>query len=145
MLKGMNLVAGVLLSLVALFLVVVGLMATAGKLPGNPVVGLRLASVRKNKRIWDGAHRVAGPFVALAGVALAFGAAFAFIADGWLWVAPVIAAVVAVVALSAAGSAGARAAQLLDAEPAQSEAPTGPKVDLEALRRAASQADGAQG
>ncbi len=150
MLETMNLLVGILYIVLALVLLTAGGMATAGKLPGNSVFGLRIAAVRKDKSIWDQAHKVAGPFVVFAGVALAFGAAFAFIASGWLWVTPVIAFIIAVVALSVAGNFGARAASLIDAardeadnQPAQT-APA-PQVNLDALRNAASKTDGQRG
>ena len=144
-----NTVVGTLLIILSLVLIVLGAMATAGRLPGNAIIGLRVASVRKDKSIWDQAHRVAGPFVVFAGVALAFGSAFAFIANGWLWLAPIIALVIAVVALSVAGNFGARAAALVDAaredeahttaepETAQPAA----EINLDALRNATSRAD----
>ena len=142
-----NLVAGILLLVLALALIVPGAMATAGKLPGNSVFGLRVPEVRKDKAIWDQAHRVAGPIWLFSGVALAFGAAFAFLANGWMWVVPVVFAIAAVVGFSVAGNFGARAAALIDAsrdaqanpEPAP-EAPS-PQVDLGALRKAAGRAD----
>lgn len=157
MLDGMtaNTVVGSILIILSLVLVVAGALATAGKLPGNPVIGLRVASVRKDKSIWDQAHKVAGPFVLFAGVALAFGAAFAFIAAGWLWLAPVLMLVLAVAALSVAGNFGARAAALVDAAreageegsahtaatPLQESAAPAPQVNLDALRTAATRAD----
>ena len=146
MLGGMNLVVGIVFIFLALFLLVVGGMATAGKLPGNSAIGLRVASVRKDKAVWDQAHKVTGPFVVFAGVALAFGAAFAFIASGWLWIAPVIALIIAVVALSVGGNVGARTAALIDASRDESGAETepaapAPAVNLDALRNAASRAD----
>ena len=142
-----NLVVGIIYLVLAVVLVVVGAMSVAGKLPGNSIFGLRIAAVRKDKSIWDQAHKVSGPFVLFAGVALAFGAAFAFIASGWLWVAPVIALIIAVIALSVAGNFGARAATLIDAarnHTAPQEQPA-PQVNLDALRNAASKADEGKG
>ncbi|AWB84942.1 SdpI family protein [Corynebacterium liangguodongii] len=141
----MNVVFGIVFGALALVLFVIGALATAGRLPGNPVIGLRVAAVRKSEEIWVKAHKVAGPFVLFAAVALTFGAAFAFIAQGWLWVAPIITAVLAVVALSFAGNAGARVASLLDAPsdtPDSTNAQPTPQVDLDALRGAARKADG---
>ncbi|MCT2288936.1 SdpI family protein [Corynebacterium sanguinis] len=142
-----NLVVGIIYLVLAVVLVVVGAMSVAGKLPGNSIFGLRIAAVRKDKAIWDQAHKVAGPFVLFAGVALAFGAAFAFIAAGWMWVAPVVALAIAVVALSVAGNFGARAATLVDAArnvtSSQGQEPqAAPQVNLDALRNAAAKADG---
>lgn len=165
-----NVVIGILFIIVAVVLVVLGGVAAAGKLPGNGTIGLRVPEVRKHESTWRQAHQVVGPFWILAGVAMALGAAFAFISHGWLWVAPVIAVVAAVVSLSVGGNFGARAAALVDAtitaqnEHQTTEAPTDgsagsgaggagaagsgtegaapkPAVDLDALRRAAGEAD----
>lgn len=141
-----NLVVAVLFLLLALVCIAVGAMAATGKLPGNSVVGLRIAEVRKEHSTWTQAHKVAGPFWILSGVTLVFGAAFAWIATGWLWLVPVIAVILAVVFISVGANFGARAAVLIDraiedqknqpAEPAPA-----PSVDLDAMRRAASQSD----
>ena len=100
----LNVVLGILFLLVAVFFLVTGGMATAGKLPGNAVIGLRVPEVRKSESTWVQAHRVVGPFWVLTGLALAIGAAFAFIAHGWVWIAPVIALVAAIIALSVGGN-----------------------------------------
>lgn len=142
-----NLVAGVLLLILALALVVPGGMATAGKLPGNSFFGLRVPEVRKDKATWDQAHKVAGPLWIFSGAALAFAAAFAFMASGWLWLVPVLFFIAAVVGFSVAGNFGARAAALVDAvradqenQPAENPAPA-PQVNFDALRKAADRAD----
>lgn len=142
----LNIVIGILFLVGAAVFTAIGISAAAGKLPGNSVIGLRVPEVRKHESTWVQAHKVVGPFWILAGVALAMGAAFAFIASGWVWVAPVIALVAAVVALSVGGNFGARAAALVDAardanpEP-EAPAEPAPQVDLDALRRAAGKAD----
>lgn len=141
----LNTVLGIIFIVGALFFIITGAMATAGKLPGNKTIGLRVPEVRKNESTWVQAHKVVGPFWILTGVALAFAAAFAFIAHGWLWLAPSIAVVAAVVSLSVGGNFGARAAALVDAaldtpDP-QPQAPAAPAVDVDALRRAAGHAD----
>lgn len=144
----LNAVLGTIFIVLALVFLIVGAMATAGKLPGNNVVGLRVPEVRKNESTWRQAHRVVGPFWILTGVGLALAAAFAFIASGWLWIAPVIAVVASVVALSVGGNFGARAALLVDdalsstdTSSEESAAAGAPAVDLGALRNAATQAD----
>ena len=144
----LNAVLGTIFLVLALILIVLGAVATAGKLPGNNIIGLRVPEVRKNESTWVQAHRVVGPFWILAGVGLAIAGAFAFIAQGWMWVAPVIALVAAVVALSVGGNFGARAAALVDASLNATDNPTtatggvtAPEVNLDALRRAASKAD----
>lgn len=142
----LNVVLGILFIIGALLFLIPGAMATAGKLPGNNVIGLRLPEVRKNESTWVAAHRVVGPFAMLAGVAMAIGAAFAFIAQGWVWVAPAIALVAAVAAFAVGGNYGARAAKLSDAALQQPDEPVeeepAPQVNLDALRRAAGKADG---
>ncbi|MDN8594251.1 MULTISPECIES: SdpI family protein [unclassified Corynebacterium] len=138
---------GVVFIVFALALLIPGLLAALGRLPGNNVVGLHVPEVRKDEEIWVQAHKVAGPYLILGGLALAFGAAFAFIADGWLWAGPVVLALVGIAAVAAAGNQGARAAKLFaqakDAENG-AEAATAhpaPQVDLGALRNAARRAD----
>ncbi|WKD58412.1 hypothetical protein CAPI_09445 [Corynebacterium capitovis DSM 44611] len=143
-----NLAVGILFVVFALVAVIPGLLATAGKLPGNSFIGLRVPEVRKDRSTWDQAHRVAGPLWIFAGVALGFASAFAFMASGALWIIPVVFTAAAVVALSAAGNLGARAAALVDAssaetatEPSPEPASEAPQVNLDALRKAAGKAD----
>lgn len=139
-------IIGIIFIVCALALLVPGALATAGRLPGNSIVGLRVPEVRKDEGIWVQAHRVVGPYLIFGGAALAFGAAFSFIASGWLWVAPVLLAVLAVVACALGGNMGARAARLIDDARANTattpadDAPA-PSVNLDALRNAAREAD----
>mgnify|MGYP001055796929 CR=1 FL=1 len=135
-------IIGILLIIAALALLIPGVLATAGRLPGNSVVGLRVPEVRKDEEVWDTAHKVVGPFLILAGVALAFGAAFSLIAHRWLWAAPVLLIIAAVVAVAVGGNQGARTAQLVDEARTQTPEPEPtPNVNLDALRNAAKQAD----
>lgn len=150
----LNVTLGVIFLLAAIAFIVIGAMATSGKLPGNNVIGLRVQEVRSNETTWVQAHRVVGPFWILAGVALAMGAAFALIAHGWVWLAPVIALLAAGVALAIGGNFGAKTAALVDvalhtqandqssgaANAADSKAAP-PAVDLDAVRKAAGSAD----
>lgn len=137
----LGVILGITLIVAALILIIPGALATAGRLPGNSVVGLRVPEVRKDEEIWLKAHKVTGPYLILGGIALAFGAAFAFIASGWSWVAPVIAVIAAVASVSVGGNTGARAAKLFDdARSTPEPAPT-PEVDLTAVRDAAKKAD----
>lgn len=140
----LNVVVGIVFILLTLLLLIPGAMASAGKLPGNKWIGLHVPAVRKNQAIWDQAHKVAGPFWLLAGVALAFGAAFSFIASGWMWLLPAVAFLAAVVAASLGGNFGARAAAAV--EQAQDNTPQPeperPAVNIDALRRAAGHVDG---
>ena len=133
-------VIGVVFIVFALALLIPGVLAALGKLPGNNVVGLHVPEVRKDEEVWVQAHKVAGPYLILGGLALAFGAAFAFIADGWLWAGPVVLAIIAVAAVAAAGNQGARAAKLFTEAKENAPEPA-PQVDLGALRNAARRAD----
>lgn len=137
----LNLVIGIVFAVLTLVLFIPGALATAGKLPGNKWVGLHVPAVRKDQGIWDQAHKVAGPFWLLASLALAFGTAFSFIAAGWMWVLPAIALVAAVVAASVGGNFGARAATMVEKAREDEPEPEKPAVNIDALRRAAGQAD----
>ncbi|WP_342318714.1 SdpI family protein [Corynebacterium mayonis] len=142
-----NIVLASVFFVVAVALIVLGAMATMGKLPGNPVIGLRVPEVRKDKATWDQAHRALGPLWIFAGVSAAFAGAFSLIAQGWLWFIPLAFLGASVAAYSIAGNFGARAALLVDAarnpDHATNDAPSSPApaVNLEALRKAAGQAD----
>lgn len=134
---------GVILLLLGLILTVIGGLAWAAKLPGNGVVGIRVPEVRKSQDLWELAHRIAGPFWALGGISLLFGACFAFIAQGWLWVLPVLSVLISLVAVGAGAGQAAHAVAVIDAR-RMIEAETGgpkPAVDMEALRRAARASD----
>ena len=52
---------GIIFFILAVFLIVVGTMASTKRLPGNSYIGLRLQEIRKSREAWDNAHRVAGP------------------------------------------------------------------------------------
>ena len=148
------LVVGIIFLIVAAILIVVGGLASLRKLPGNSVVGLRLAEIRKTKEAWDNAHAVAGPFWFLAGVALVFGGIIALRAEGWMWLIPALTFVVAVLALSVGSNMGARAAYLWDQAHKEDEGcgescncgdggcgGEAPTVDVSAARAAAKRAD----
>ena len=139
-------IIGILFIVCALALLIPGALATAGRLPGNSIVGLRVPEVRKDEGIWVQAHRIVGSYLIFGGAALAFGAAFSFIASGWLWLVPAVLAVLAVVACALGGNMGARAARLIDdarnADATNStDATPAPAVNLDALRNAAREAD----
>lgn len=149
------LVVGILFFILAAVLVIVGGLASLRKLPGNSVVGLRLAEIRKSKEAWVNAHAVAGPFWALGGVALIFGGFVALRAEGWMWLIPAATFIVAVLLLSIGSNMGARAAYLWDQAHKDDEgcgdscncgddgcgddAP--PAVDVSAVRAAAKHSD----
>lgn len=105
---------GILLLVLSAVLIVVGGLAAFRKLPGNPVIGLRVAEVRKSQQAWDFAHAIAGPVWALGGLALVFGGVVALSAHGWMWLIPAISTVVAVLAVSVGANMGARAAYLYE-------------------------------
>lgn len=159
---------GLVLLVLAAILVVVGALATLRRLPGNRLVGLRIAEVRASKEAWDLAHSVAGPIWLLSGFALIFGGIVALTASGWAWLIPALTAIFSVLAVSIGANLGARAAYLHteanavetgcgdscncgsggcgDATDeargaAGAPAPAAPTVDLGALRRAAQDAD----
>ena len=146
-------IAIIFFTLAAIFLIVGGL-ATARKLPGNSVVGLRLVEIRKTKEAWDNAHAIAGPFWMLSGVSLLFGGVVAISAPGWIWTIPALTFVIYILALCIGSKMGYRAAFLWD-EAHKAEEGCGdscncsddgcgssePEVDLGALRKAAEQAD----
>ena len=109
-----RMIFGIVLLVLGLILTVIGGLAWAAKLPGNGVVGIRVPEVRKSRDLWVLAHRIAGPFWTLGGVALLFGACFAFIAQGWLWVLPVLTLLIALVAVGAGAGQAAHAVASID-------------------------------
>ena len=152
-LRGM-LVVGIIFLILAAVLIVVGGLATLRKLPGNNVVGLRLAEIRKSKEAWDNAHAVARPFWFLGGVALVFGGIIALRAEGWMWLIPALTFVVAILALSIGSNMGARASYLWNQAHQEDEGcgdtcncgdgecgGEAPAVDVSAARAAAERAD----
>lgn len=143
----MTTILGTVLLILAIALLVIGVLAWRRKLPGNPVIGIRVAEVRKSQEIWEAAHQVAGPLWLVGGVALVFGGLVAFRAEGWMWLLPVLAVLVALAAVGAGANIGARRAAAIDVaqkyeeEHAPAPAAPAPKVDMDALRRAADAAD----
>lgn len=78
-------VLSVLLFIVAAAVLVTGILAATGKLPGNSWVGLRIPEVRKSRQMWVTAHKIAG--VPWTGAGAAFlGAALVSLKGGWLWI-----------------------------------------------------------
>ncbi|MDK8496076.1 SdpI family protein [Corynebacterium marquesiae] len=151
---------GIIFLILAVFLIVVGALASSKRLPGNSYIGLRLQEIRKSREAWDNAHRVAGPFWILSGVCLVFGGIVALRAQGWMWLIPVLTFVAAVLALSIGSNLGSRAAFLYEQAHADEEgcgescncgsdgcggeeapAASAPQVDVDALRHAARESD----
>ena len=71
---------GIIFLILAVFLIIVGALASTKRLPGNSYIGLRLQEIRKSREAWDNAHRIAGPFWMLSGVCLVFGGIVAYFA-----------------------------------------------------------------
>lgn len=153
----MSVLIGVILLVLALFLLVVGALAVTRRLPGNSVIGIRVPEVRKSRETWEGAHRMAGPLWVFSGVVLVFGALISFISSGWMWVLPAVTVLVAVVGVASGANIGARTATVLEAQRRKEEGAGGcsgcsaeggcgcgggdaapaPEVDLDAVMRAA--------
>ncbi|WP_165242679.1 SdpI family protein [Corynebacterium lizhenjunii] len=150
-------VFGVILLVFAAFLLIVGGLAALKRLPGNNVFGLRVEEARASQEAWEVSHAVAGPVWALGGLSLLFGGLVAFIAQGWMWLLPIVSVIVAVLAVSVGANLGARAAYLFHQNQkdaaggcgencncgghGEAESAPAPAVDLGALRQAAQQAD----
>lgn len=151
---------GIIFLVLAVFLIVVGTLATTRRLPGNSYIGLRLQEIRKSREAWDNAHRIAGPFWILSGVCLVFGGIVALRAEGWMWLIPALTFVAAVLALSIGSNLGSRAAFLYEQAHANEEGcgescncgsdgcggeaageTAAPQVDVNALRHAARESD----
>lgn len=111
----MSVIIGVILLVLALALLLVGVLATTRRLPGNGIVGIRVPEVRKSQEVWQSSHAMAGPLWIFSGVALVFGALISFVASGWLWVLPPVTVIVAIVGLASGANVGARTATVLDA------------------------------
>ncbi len=75
----------VILAVVGLAAFVVGLLSQVGKLPGNPVVGLRIPEVRKSHENWVMAHKIAAPAWMGSGAAMMAAAMTSARVAGWLW------------------------------------------------------------
>lgn len=141
--------------ILAAALLVIGLLATIRKLPGNSIIGLKVPEVRKSKEIWDVSHAVAGPWWSGAGVSLLFGGVLCFglsTLPALVFLAFTI--FMAAVFLGIGANTGAKAAHLMDRK-LQEEGGCGdscncgdggcsddadkPEVDVAALRKAMEQ------
>ncbi len=101
----------IILGVLGVGVLVVGLLAVTGKLPGNSIIGLRIPEVRKSQEYWTMGHKIAGPPWTGSGVALLASAAVAWNASGWLWliVGLLVVAAVFLVGMGAALAAHAMA------------------------------------
>lgn len=55
--------------IVAIIVTVVGLLGFLGKLPPNPIAGIRTPYTHRSSENWYAVHREGGPFIILGGVA----------------------------------------------------------------------------
>ena len=54
----LNVVVGIIFILLTLLLLIPGALASMGNLPGNKWFGLHVPAVRKDRAIWDQAHKL---------------------------------------------------------------------------------------
>lgn len=113
-------VLSVVFAVLGLVVAVVGALGAAGKLPGNPVVGLRVPEARKSKENWVLGHKVAGVPWTGAGVAL-IAAGLVALRGGWAWLVFALLLLGALVLLGMGAAMGAHALAQIDAR-AQREA-----------------------
>ncbi|MGJ4050099.1 SdpI family protein [Corynebacterium macclintockiae] len=112
----------VVLVLVGLAFFVAGLLGAMGKLPGNPVVGLRVPEVRKSEELWITAHRIVGPAWMGAGAAFIGAALITLKVSGWMWLVFALLLAGAAFLIGLGSALGAHAVARLDARAAQLEA-----------------------
>ncbi|WP_293818379.1 SdpI family protein [uncultured Corynebacterium sp.] len=112
----------VVLVIVGLAFFISGLLGAVGKLPGNPVVGLRVPEVRKSAELWDTAHRIVGPAWMGAGAAFIGAALITLKVSGWMWLIFALLLVGAVFLIGLGSALGAHTVARLDARAAQLEA-----------------------
>ena len=157
-----GIILGSLFGVLAVLLIVGGALGWAAKLPGNPVVGIRVPEVRKSQELWDMAHRVAGPLWVLSGVSFVIASLVAFVASGWMWLVVALGVVAAIVFIGMGAGMAAHTVAMVDAKRSREtpQAPVSaeieeaggvtitspiinktplnaPKIDLDAVRRAA--------
>lgn len=112
----------VVLVVVGLAFFIAGLLGAVGKLPGNPVVGLRIPEVRKTEELWNTAHRIVGPAWMGAGAAFIGAALITLKVSGWMWLVFALLLVGAAFLIGLGSALGAHAVARLDARAAQLEA-----------------------
>ncbi|QNQ91308.1 hypothetical protein GP475_12195 [Corynebacterium poyangense] len=148
----MNWFLGILFLILGVAQVTFGFLAWKRKLPGNKFFGLRVPEVRKSKEIWDSAHAIAGPVWLCGGLTLLFASVIAFLAYGWLWLLTAATVLIALASLGLGANVGARTAVVMDQDmvdedssccssPGSSAPASSPKVDLDAVRKAAQAQD----
>ena len=112
----------VILAVLGVLIFAVGLAATVGKLPGNPVVGLRIPEVRKSQELWTIAHKIAGPAWIGAGVALLLAALVSLRAETLLWLIVALLVIGCVVLMGMGAGLAAHAVARIDAQRMAEEA-----------------------
>lgn len=112
----------VVLVVVGLAFFIAGLLGAVEKLPGNPVVGLRIPEVRKTEELWNTAHRIVGPAWMGAGAAFIGAALITLKVSGWMWLVFALLLVGAAFLIGLGSALGAHAVARLDARAAQLEA-----------------------
>lgn len=112
----------IVLVVVGLAFFIAGLLGAVGKLPGNPVVGLRIPEVRKTEELWNTAHRIVGPAWMGAGAAFIGAALITLKVSGWMWLVFALLLVGAAFLIGLGSALGAHAVARLDARAAQLEA-----------------------
>ncbi len=111
-----GIILGSLFGILAVLLIVTGALAWKAKLPGNPVIGIRVPEVRKSRELWDMAHRVAGPLWVLSGVAWAIAALVSFAATGWMWLVVGLGIIGGLIFLGMGAGMGAHTVAMVDAK-----------------------------
>lgn len=147
-------IPALLFLVIAIVFIATGSLAWSGKLPGNKLIGLRVPEVRRSPKLWEIAHRVAGPLWTMGGVVFLLGSIVTFTAQGWMWVVPAIALIGGLLLIGIGAAMGANAVALIDAKMDidGSRQPEGgccggtgggqtPQVDLDAVRKAAQSKD----
>lgn len=107
-------IVSVLFFLLALYFGTVGVLGLLGRLRPNRFAGVRTPATLRSTEAFTLANKVAAPTVIAAGAVFALGGAVALLADGWLAIGAVLAALVAAFVTAGAGSSlGIRAATAL--------------------------------
>lgn len=112
----------IILAILGIAVLAVGVMALAGKLPGNSVVGLRIPEVRKSKDNWVMGHKIAGPAWAGSGVVLLGAALLSTKVAGWMWLVLGLLVIGAAFLLGLGAALAAHTLARIDAQRLQAEA-----------------------
>jgi len=66
--SGDTVALAIILSILGAILVIGGALSATGRLPMNPIVGIRIPSTMMSDAAWKAAHRAAGPYLILCGL-----------------------------------------------------------------------------